>query len=364
MPCSATSRPGRLDVLLDPDAPQRLHRPQAAERRREGEDADRRPGRAPARRAGGSCPCRRGRPCPWPGSTPERGTAKRPTASVPQTPAMPCTATAPIGSSIPIRSTQSTPTTAIAPAAAPITTAAHGATKPDAAVIATSAAITPFSIIETSGLRRTSQAAPIPPMAPAAAAMVRRQRDVGEVADLVARHDAERRARVEAEPAEPEDQRPEDGVRHVVARNRVRAPVVAELADPRAEQQRAGERGERALVVHDGRAGEVLHALREEPAARVPDPVRDDRVEDGEERAEDEVDPELRPLGHRAPDDRERDAREDDLEQVAGRARDRREEAERRRADRQELVGRREEAARPDRASCRRRRRSRSPTAQ
>ena len=85
---------------------------------------------------------------------------------------MPCTATAPIGSSIPIRSTQSTPTTAIAPAAAPITTAAHGATKPDAAVIATSAAMTPFSIIEMSGFRRTSQAAPIPPMAPAAAAMV------------------------------------------------------------------------------------------------------------------------------------------------------------------------------------------------
>jgi hypothetical protein len=36
----------------------------------------------------------------------------------------------------------------------------------------------------------------------------------------------------------------EHGVRHVVARDRVRAPVVAELADPRAEQDRAGERGE------------------------------------------------------------------------------------------------------------------------
>ena len=177
---------------------------------------------------------------------------------------------------------------------------------------------------------------------------VRRQRDVAEVADLVAGDDAERRARVEAEPAEPEDQRPEDGVRHVVAGDRVRAPVVAELADPRPEEQRAGKRGESALVVDDRRAGEVLHADREEPAARVPDPVRDDRVEDREEGAEDEVDPELRPLGHRAPDDRERDAGEDDLEQVAGRPGNRREERERRRADRQERVRRREEAARAD----------------
>src|SRR5207247_8304377 len=69
-----------------------------------------------------------------------------------------------------MRSTQSTPTTAIEPATAPITTADHGATNPQAAVIATRAAMTPFSIIDTSGLRSTSQAAPIPPSAPAAAA--------------------------------------------------------------------------------------------------------------------------------------------------------------------------------------------------
>ena len=50
----------------------------------------------------------------------------------------------------PIRSTQST-RDAITPETRPITTAAHGATKPDAAVTATSAARTPFSIIEMSG---------------------------------------------------------------------------------------------------------------------------------------------------------------------------------------------------------------------
>jgi len=48
--------------------------------------------------------------------------------------------------------------------------AAHGATKPQAAVTATSAASTPLSIIETSGLRRTSHATQIPPTPPAAAA--------------------------------------------------------------------------------------------------------------------------------------------------------------------------------------------------
>ena len=68
---------------------------------------------------------------------------------------------------------------------------------------------------------------------------VRVQRDVREEADA-AEVDAERRARVEAEPAEPEDQRSEDGVGHVVARDRVRAPVLAEPADSGPEEQRSG----------------------------------------------------------------------------------------------------------------------------
>ena len=58
------------------------------------------------------------------------------------------------------------------PATRPIVIAAHGATKPDAAVIATSAASTPFSIIEMSGFFSTSHEVAIPPIAPAAAAML------------------------------------------------------------------------------------------------------------------------------------------------------------------------------------------------
>src|SRR5204862_1067225 len=72
------------------------------------------------------------------------GTANKPVASVPHTPDIPCTATAPMGSSIPSRSTNKTPATAIQPDTPPITIAAHGATNPEAAVIATSAARTPF----------------------------------------------------------------------------------------------------------------------------------------------------------------------------------------------------------------------------
>ncbi len=65
-----------------------------------------------------------------------------------------------------------TPKTAITPEPMPITIAAHGATKPDAAVIATSAPSAPFSIIEMSGLPSRSQATQMPVSAPAAAAML------------------------------------------------------------------------------------------------------------------------------------------------------------------------------------------------
>ena len=89
---------------------------------------------------------------------------------------------------------------------------------------------------------------------------VRGQRDVGEEADVAARDHAERRARVEADPAEPEHERAEHRERDVVARGRMGAAVVAEAPDAGPEDERTGETGERALEVHDGRAGEVLHA--------------------------------------------------------------------------------------------------------
>ena len=66
----------------------------------------------------------------------------------------------------------------------------------------------------------------------------------------------------------------------------------------------------------------------------------DDGVDERVGDAEGEVDPEARALGHRAPDDRQRDGAEDDLEEVAGGAGDRGEPGEGRRADGQELVDR------------------------
>ncbi len=69
-----------------------------------------------------------------------------------------------------------------------------------------------------------------------------------------------------------------------------------------------------------------------------------------EHRAEGEVHPELRALGHCPPDDRQRDRGERDLEQVAGRSRDRAEPRERRLPDREQFVDRREEARASDEA--------------
>src|SRR5207247_6673552 len=80
----------------------------------------------------------------------------------------------------------------------------------------------------------------------------------------------------------------------------------------------------------------------------MPDPVRGDGVDQREADAEREVDPELRALGHRTPDDRERHAGEDDLEQIRGRARDRGEEGVRRLADGQQRVARGKEPVRAD----------------
>ena len=109
-----------------------------------------------------------------------------------------------------------------------------------------------------------------PPRAPAAAARLVVRRDVAEEADRSRSDHAERGARVEAEPAEPEDERAEHRERDAVARDRVERGRRCRSAPMRGPRMSApASAGERALVVHDGRAGEVLHALVEEPAANV-----------------------------------------------------------------------------------------------
>ena len=152
----------------------------------------------------------------------------------------------------------------------------------------------------------------IAPSTPAAAARLVTTSDLGEAA--VER--VERRARVEPEPAEPQDQHAEPEQRHVVTGDRPRLAVGAVLAAARAEQQQRRERAGRADQVDRRRAGEVLHAdVGLQPAA-AEDPVRGDRVDQRrEDDRVDDVDAELDALERRAPHDRQRDGAEDELEE-------------------------------------------------
>ncbi len=134
-----------------------------------------------------------------------------------------------------------------------------------------------------------------------------------DVAEVVA-DGAERGAAVEAGPAEEQDQHTQKGERDRVARDRD-GLAVAELADPRPEDDRTHERAERTLEVDDRGAGEVEEAVPGEPAA-TPGPVGDDRVDEaGEDHTEDDVRDELGPVQHGAEDDRERHRGERGLEE-------------------------------------------------
>ena len=147
----------------------------------------------------------------------------------------------------------------------------------------------------------------------------RRGGEVGHRGDLgeAALGRAERRARVEAEPAEPQDEHAETEERHVVPGDRPRLAVRAVLAATRAEQQQRRQRARRAREVDHRRAGEVLHAVADlSKEAAAEDPVRDQRVDD--RREDDRVDrirDELDALERRAPDDRQRHRAEDELEE-------------------------------------------------
>ena len=123
---------------------------------------------------------------------------------------------------------------------------------------------------------------------------------------------AERRAGVEAEPAEPAARAPPGPTSGMLwPGNDVRLAVLAVLALARAEQQQRRERAGGADQVHHRGAGEVLHAeVGLEPAA-AEDPVADDRVDQrAEDHRVDQVGAELDALERGAPDDRERDGAE------------------------------------------------------
>ena len=102
----------------------------------------------------------------------------------------------------------------------------------------------------------------------------------------------ERRAGVEAVPAEPQDQTADDGDREIVRQHRAAAVALELATQPRPKQMRAGDGDPAADRVHDGRAGEVVEvhaearqevafaAHRGEEAVRTPAPVAEDRIDE------------------------------------------------------------------------------------
>mmetsp|Transcript_14982 Transcript_14982/g.44439 ORF Transcript_14982/g.44439 Transcript_14982/m.44439 type:complete len:417 (-) Transcript_14982:56-1306(-) len=140
--------------------------------------------------------------------------------------------------------------------------------------------------------------------------------DASDDGRVVAAREGEPRARVEAVPAEPEDESAEDLQHRRVPRHRQRDAETAlgkllEAAVARADDDRPAQPGGSSGQVDDAGAGEVDHAALEgvrvgggEPALGGPDPVHDDWVdEDGDEHRVGEVGEQVRPLRHRAGDD-------------------------------------------------------------
>ena len=120
----------------------------------------------------------------------------------------------------------------------------------------------------------------------------------------------QRRARVESEPAHPQQRGAGDREREVVREDGIRAVTLA-----LAEHDHAGETGDAGVDVHHGAAREVEHAERGEPAVGRPHPVRHRHVDaQRPQRHEHEHRGELDALGERAGDQRRRDDREHELE--------------------------------------------------
>ena len=186
----------------------------------------------------------------------------------------------------------------------PMTAAAHGSTKAQGAVMATRPASMPLAIMPGSGLPVRIQIQNMPIDGAERTGDGGVGRDDGEL-DVAG---GEGRGGVEAEPAEQQDERAQHGHRDVVAGQRTRLAVLAELADARTEHDGAGQRGDAADGVHDARAGEVDVAVA--PAHRVaqlgqpaaaPGPGAEQRVVDGPaEQAPDHEALPLPPLGHGA----------------------------------------------------------------
>ena len=123
-----------------------------------------------------------------------------------------------------------------------------------------------------------------------------------------ARPRRERRAAVEAEPADPQQPRADDRQRQIERREILAAETLA-LAD----HQRRDQPGDAGVDVHDGSAGEIqqTHLLQE---AAAPHPMRRGNIDDEQpHRAKQHEGRELHALGDRAADQRASNDREGHL---------------------------------------------------
>mmetsp|Transcript_75484 Transcript_75484/g.208357 ORF Transcript_75484/g.208357 Transcript_75484/m.208357 type:complete len:330 (+) Transcript_75484:247-1236(+) len=125
--------------------------------------------------------------------------------------------------------------------------------------------------------------------------------------------DGERRAHVEAAPAEPQNEGPENlQHRRMAGQRDGRLRLLVEAADARADDDRTTQPGDAASHVHDAGTGKVLHAAQERvrvgnrrPTGGRPRPVSDDGVDEaGDERRDDQVCRQHRALCHSARDNR------------------------------------------------------------
>ena len=143
-----------------------------------------------------------------------------------------------------------------------------------------------------------------------------RRRDEGGGGEFIGRQGA---ARIEPEPAEPEQRSAQDGEGQVV---RGESPFFE--SDSLSDQEGKDESGDTGARVHDDTAGEVQGAKIPQPSAHPPHPVSQGIVDEGRpENGESQKGGKLDPLGISPDDERRSDDRKHALKDHEGIVRDR-----------------------------------------
>ena len=152
-----------------------------------------------------------------------------------------------------------------------MTSAALTVTNAQGAVIATSPASTPLTDMLRSGLPSHVQFSAVAESIPMNAAVL----VVMKMCAIALASTAIVDPGIEPEPAEPQHEAADHARREAVRRNRVHLPVRSIFAEPRAENQDAGQRGPAAHAVHDRRTREIPEPGRRQKSS-APDPVAGD----------------------------------------------------------------------------------------